>query len=113
MSGRIGRRRFVRSSDRIRAAVEGLETRRLLALTAGFTGTYTQSFDSLINSGTPPTIGSTDLGPIDLSASGYTAAGYSGTETRDGWGFFKTAGSGANALFTVDDGTLTSGSVYS
>jgi hypothetical protein len=96
-----------------RAAIEALDVRRLLSTTAPFNGSYSQSFDSLINTGTPPAIGSTDVGPIDLSASGYTAAGYSGSETRDGWAFMKIAGTGANALFTIDAGASTAGSIYS
>jgi autotransporter-associated beta strand protein len=67
---------------------------------------YTQGFDTLPN--TPPgqVINSQGVGPIDVPTSTMGIP-------LDGWTFFKASGSGANAFFTVDDGSNVSGATYS
>ncbi len=94
-------------------AIEMLEVRRMLSTSANFNGSlYTQSFDSLISSGSAITTAKTS-GPVDLSAGTYTVPGYSGTETRDGWAIYNVAGTGANSIFTPDSGGSTTGSAMS
>jgi autotransporter-associated beta strand protein len=69
-----------------------------------FTGTdYTQLFDTLPFTGANPTY--TGAGPFDVPTSD--------SLTLAGWSFYKSGGSGTNALFRIDNGTLTSGSLYS
>jgi predicted extracellular nuclease len=67
-------------------------------------GAYVQGFDTLPSGGTFTLTGA---GPF-----AFTAAPINATDLG-GWSFAKYAGSGANALFRVDAGTGTSGSVYS
>ncbi len=69
-------------------------------------GTYTQTFDGLPATGIVNTTGLGN-GPFFLSESPVGATGMLG------WQYAKIAGSGADARFTVDAGTSTSGSVYS
>jgi autotransporter-associated beta strand protein len=65
---------------------------------------YDQDFNSLPASGTFTLSGN---GPFNLSAAPIQAFGLSG------WQFGKLTGSGANAVFRVDDGDGNTGSVYS
>ncbi len=67
-------------------------------------GTYTQDFNGLPNSGTYSLTG---VGPHNVSAAPINATG------ATGWQLAKFAGSGANALFNVSTGSLTTGSAYS
>lgn len=67
-------------------------------------GSYTQNFDTLPSTGTFTLTGA---GPFTLTASPFNASGMTG------WTFAKYSGTGANALFRVDDGTANSGSLYS
>ncbi len=67
-------------------------------------GTYTQNFDGLPSAGSPTVVGA---GPFYLGGSPVNGS------NLVGWQFAKTGGSGADAKFTVDAGTSTSGSVYS
>ncbi len=70
-------------------------------------GTYTQDFNTLPSTGTFTFVGNGPFGFTDAQPNGVGATGMTG------WSFAKYSGSGANALFKVDDGTLTSGSIYS
>lgn len=67
-------------------------------------GAYAQNFDTLPSAGTF-TLGS--AGPVGLDEAPINATGLGG------WSLAKYAGSGSVALFRVDAGTSTSGSVYS
>ncbi len=65
---------------------------------------YTQNFDTLPSTGSFPLTG---IGPFDTGASPVSAAG------TEGWQYWKYAGSGANALFSPNNGSANSGSTYS
>ncbi len=67
-------------------------------------GSYAQSFDTLPSSGT---FTLTSAGPLAFDTAPISASGLGG------WTFAKYAGSGSVALFRVDAGTGTSGSIYS
>ncbi|HTL67167.1 MAG TPA: ExeM/NucH family extracellular endonuclease [Lacunisphaera sp.] len=67
-------------------------------------GSYAQSFDTLPSTGTYTL---TSSGPLALDAAPVGASGLGG------WTFAKYAGAGLVALFRVDAGTGTSGSIYS
>ncbi|HVT73916.1 MAG TPA: ExeM/NucH family extracellular endonuclease [Lacunisphaera sp.] len=67
-------------------------------------GNYAQSFDTLPSGGTYTL---TSAGPLAFDAAPIGASGLGG------WSFAKYAGSGTVALFRVDAGTGTSGSIYS
>ena len=97
-------RPFFCSSSVLTAALISAFVTQAGALTPiSFTGSdYTENFDTLPNTGSPTFAGA---GPFDVpDASGGSLAG---------WSFYKSGGSGANALFKIDNGSLTSGSVYS
>jgi hypothetical protein len=84
------------------AVIETLELRRMLSTSVNFTsGNYTQSFDTLLSSGsatTPP------AGPNDLSVSPYSSSG------MDGWSYFASSGT---PRFSASDGSSSTGSAYS
>ena len=68
---------------------------------------YFQNFDGLPNSGAASAFPITGAGPFDLSASPI-----SGTNLT-GWQFYKTGGSGSNAVFATGTGSNNNGDVYS
>ena len=70
--------------------------------TAG--ATYSQNFDALINTGSVTLTGN---GPFHLADPQFA------TTPITGWYFSKFSGTGSNALFNVNDGSLGSGSIYS
>ena len=65
---------------------------------------YTQNFDTLPSTGTFSPVGS---GPLDLDASPVNATG------TDGWQYWRYVGTGASALFQVNNGSGSSGATYS
>ncbi|WP_254512713.1 cadherin domain-containing protein [Anatilimnocola floriformis] len=66
--------------------------------------TYSQNFNSLINTGTVTLSGN---GPFHLADTQFASTPITG------WYFSKYAGTGNNALFNVNDGASGSGSIYS
>ncbi len=90
------------TSNSVALALSAFVTPTGLVSYAG--GAYTQNFDTLPSSGTF-TLAS--AGPLALSAAPINASGLGG------WSLAKYAGSGSVALFRVEAGTGTSGSVYS
>ena len=68
---------------------------------------YFQNFDGLPNSGAASAFPLTGAGPFNLNASPI-----SGTNLT-GWQFYKTGGSGSNAVFATGTGSNNNGDIYS
>lgn len=77
------------------------------AAAISFNGTtYTQDFDSLPNSGTNPLVTQAKASPADVPTS-------TANVSLTGWSFINAAGTGPNSFFRYDDGSSTTGAVYS
>ncbi|OIR03402.1 hypothetical protein GALL_144730 [mine drainage metagenome] len=68
---------------------------------------YSQNFDGLPSSGKSTAFPLTGAGPFDLSASPVNGSNLTG------WQFYKSGGSGADAVFATGTGSDNSGNVYS
>ncbi len=77
------------------------------AAAIGFNGTtYTQDFDTLPNSGTNPIVTVAKTAPADVPTA-------TANVSLTGWSFVNSAGTGTNSMFRYDDGSSTTGAVYS
>jgi len=68
---------------------------------------YFQNFDGLPNSGVASDFPFTGAGPFNLSSSPINGTNLTG------WQFYKTAGSGSNAVFSTGTGSNNNGDIYS
>ena len=68
---------------------------------------YFQNFDGLPNSGVASAFPLTGAGPFNLSASPINGTNLAG------WQFYKTGGSGSNAVFATGTGSNNNGDIYS